>query len=178
MVFQYDMILIDKLSFRLSIFQFQDHINLHFIGQVKRKHESETESTNNGGSANNINAASESEPSVKRLKVKIEQTDQQPPTLVPSDQSLSIAKLTPKSAPNSPNNNTESADSSENNRTTATPPGGQLKCNSCDIGFSHLSNFVAHKKYYCRGLQQSMKTNSPPIDIKVGSNGKDSPPSK
>lgn len=27
-----------------------------------------------------------------------------------------------------------------------------LRCHSCDIGFSHLSNLVAHKKFYCRGL--------------------------
>ena len=33
-----------------------------------------------------------------------------------------------------------------------------MKCNACDIGFSQLSNFLAHKKYYCRGLQ----SRSPP----------------
>lgn len=26
-----------------------------------------------------------------------------------------------------------------------------LRCEPCDIGFSHLSNYMAHKKYYCRG---------------------------
>ena len=29
--------------------------------------------------------------------------------------------------------------------------GDPFRCDPCDIGFAHLSNFVAHKKYYCRG---------------------------
>jgi hypothetical protein len=153
--------------------QLKDHINLHFIGQVKRKHESETESTNGGGGSNNINATAENEPSVKKMKVKIEQTDQ---TVLVSDQAHPAAVTAPKSAPHSPTNNAES-DGSDNS-STVTPPGGQLKCNSCEIGFSHLSNFVAHKKYYCRGLPRGMKSSSPPIDVRVGSNGKESPPSK
>ena len=28
----------------------------------------------------------------------------------------------------------------------------------CDIGFSHLSNFLAHKKYYCRGMTDIVAT--------------------
>ena len=108
------------------------------------------------------------------MKVKIEQTDQ---TVLVSDQAHPAALKAPKSAPHSPTNNAES-DGSDNSSTVTPPGGGQLKCNSCDIGFSHLSNFVAHKKYYCRGLQLGMKSSSPPIDVRVGSNGKESPPSK
>ena len=37
-----------------------------------------------------------------------------------------------------------------------------MKCHSCDIGFSQLSNFLAHKKYYCRGLQSSSPNPPPP----------------
>ena len=139
---------------------------------MKRKHDSDSESTNGGGSNPDITLPSElsqsGEPSVKKMKVKIEQVDQPQSTDLP---------LTVKSAPHSPNNNI--ADSDENNP-TATPPGGQLKCNSCEIGFSHLSNFVAHKKYYCRGLPSGMKSSaSPPsVDVKVGTNGKESPTSK
>jgi hypothetical protein len=36
---------------------------------------------------------------------------------------------------------------------TAAKPESSLRCKSCDIGFSHLSNLMAHKKFYCRGLQ-------------------------
>jgi hypothetical protein len=160
-----------------SVERLKDHINLHFIGQVKRKHESDTESSNGGG-PNDINSPSElsssqtGEPSVKKMKVKIEQLEGQPQV------SDLLSPSTVKSAPHSPNNNT--ADSDENNP-TAPPPGGQLKCNSCEIGFSHLSNFVAHKKYYCRGLPSGMKTSSTSpnsIEVKVETNGKESPTSK
>ena len=115
----------------------KDHINLHFIGQVKRKHDTSeaTSETKNG---------KENEPSVKKVKVKDEDIHE-------------------TASPTSP---TESI----------TDESGQLKCNSCDIGFSHLSNFVAHKKYYCRGLLQQppppAKATSP--EVKVG-NGQESP---
>ena len=34
----------------------------------------------------------------------------------------------------------------------APPPAADpFRCEPCDIGFAHLSNFLAHKKYYCRG---------------------------
>ena len=33
----------------------------------------------------------------------------------------------------------------------AATTGDPFRCDPCDIGFAHLSNFVAHKKYYCRG---------------------------
>lgn len=98
----------------------KDHINLHFIGKVKRKHEQDQ----NGNS----------EESAKKIK-------------------------------------TESSEESESQ---------QLKCQNCDIGFSHLSNFVAHKKYYCRGQQQkSSETNENPAEKQTATtsspNGKESP---
>ena len=31
------------------------------------------------------------------------------------------------------------------------PSADAIRCEPCDIGFSQLSNYVAHKKYYCRG---------------------------
>ena len=37
---------------------------------------------------------------------------------------------------------------------------GVMRCTACDIGFSQMSNFLAHKKYYCRGIQSSSP--SPP----------------
>ena len=38
-----------------------------------------------------------------------------------------------------------------------------LRCESCNIGFSHLSNLMAHKKFYCRGVQPvgAERSNSP-----------------
>ena len=44
-----------------------------------------------------------------------------------------------------------SAASSPPATATAATTGDPFRCDPCDIGFSHLSNFVAHKKYYCRG---------------------------
>ena len=149
-------------------FLFQDHINLHFIGQVKRKHESENESKNGATNVSSMAAELNTEPSVKKMKVKVEQLDQQSVLLE--------SPKTPKSAPHSPPQATTNIAESDNNG-AAPPSTGQLKCNSCEIGFSHLSNFVAHKKYYCRGLQSAMKPTSP-VDIKIGTNGKESPPSK
>ena len=134
---------------------------------MKRKHESENESKNGAANVSSVAAELSTEPSVKKMKVKVEHLDHQVSVESPK---------TPKSAPHSPPvsiNNAESDDSGA----PPPPPTGQLKCNSCEIGFSHLSNFVAHKKYYCRGLQSAMKPTSP-VDIKIGTNGKESPPSK
>ena len=43
-------------------------------------------------------------------------------------------------------------------------PDLDLRCHSCDIGFSHLSNLTAHKKFYCRGMKSAgavdVKTNN------------------
>ncbi|XP_059082659.1 zinc finger protein ZFPM1-like isoform X2 [Tigriopus californicus] len=33
-----------------------------------------------------------------------------------------------------------------------------LRCEPCDIGFSHLSNYMAHKKYYCRGPNENAES--------------------
>ena len=38
-----------------------------------------------------------------------------------------------------------------------------MRCTSCDIGFSQMSNYLAHKKYYCRGLLPASPTS---LDVK------------
>ena len=53
-----------------------------------------------------------------------------PPLLIPSPLASAAAASSPPSV-------------------TAT--GDPFRCDPCDIGFAHLSNYVAHKKYYCRG---------------------------
>ena len=156
----------------------KDHINLHFIGQVKRKHEEATKE-NNGAESNASSLA-------KKMKIKEENnettsstsssTTSEVPQLMP--QLLQVSK---HSRPGSPQNNPLSSSrssppsSTENadQPSTVASSTGQLKCNSCDIGFSHLSNFVAHKKYYCRGMQATLRNIS--TASKEGSNGSESP---
>lgn len=157
----------------------KDHINLHFIGQVKRKHEEATKE-NNGAESNASSLA-------KKMKIKEENnettsstssstTSEVVPQLMP--QLLQVSK---HSRPGSPQNNPLSSSrssppsSTENadQPSTVASSTGQLKCNSCDIGFSHLSNFVAHKKYYCRGMQATLRNIS--TASKEGSNGSESP---
>ena len=121
----------------------KDHINLHFIGQVKRKHEeSETEDNKNGNKSTDESAP-------KRLKSESE-----------SSSSIEASK-SPKpkisQSPTSP----KDAEIDEEQR--------QLKCNSCEIGFTHLSNFVAHKKYYCRGGVVKTQSQGSPEPTKNGS---------
>ena len=138
-----------------SVERLKDHINLHFIGQVKRKHEESTKE-NNGAESN-----------AKRPKIKEENinADQPSAPLSAKSESRSHSPQGSLSDVESPNN--AAAPQGTNNS------GGQLKCNSCDIGFSHLSNFVAHKKYYCRGMQATLRNIS--TASKEGSNGSESP---
>ena len=50
----------------------------------------------------------------------------------------------------------------------ATTPTNNMRCTACDIGFSQMSNFLAHKKYYCRGLLSTSPTS---LDVKPLSSG-------
>ncbi len=143
-----------------SVERLKDHINLHFIGKVKRKISSCSQET--GSSQEKLASGEEI---VKKIKLESSHN--------PEGDPLPVAAAEIKSAPASPK--TSSTSNEDLNSS------GQLKCTSCDIGFSHLSNFVAHKKYYCRGLQMSStkatSANSTPTeDVKVhGTNGKESP---
>ena len=139
----------------------KDHINLHFIGQVKRKHE-EASKENNGAESN-----------AKKMKIKEEnnETSSTSTTSEPLPQLLQISKHSRPGSPQQPLGSPQSSVDGE--PSTVAPPTGQLKCNSCDIGFSHLSNFVAHKKYYCRGMQATLRNIS--TASKEGSNGSESP---
>ena len=137
----------------------KDHINLHFIGQVKRKHEESTKE-NNGAESN-----------AKKLKIK-DESELHESIAAATASSTNIVKTgqnESESQPQSP----QSSDHETSSGGGANVQGGQLKCNSCDIGFSHLSNFVAHKKYYCRGMQATLRNIS--TTSKEGSNGSESP---
>ena len=143
-----------------SVDRLKDHINLHFIGQVKRKHE-EASKENNGAESN-----------AKKMKIKEENNETSSSTTSePLPQLLQISKHSRPGSPQQPLGSPQS--SVDEPSSTVAPPTGQLKCNSCDIGFSHLSNFVAHKKYYCRGMQATLRNIS--TASKEGSNGSESP---
>ncbi len=133
----------------------KDHINLHFIGQVKRKAGSEDSAiskdeaaalttagartppssgrkTASPSKSNGSSTEASGEPASKRLKIKEEDE-------LEADKDKDV-----KSEESSP---TEKLSTSESKQ--------ELRCVPCDIGFSQLSNFVAHKKYYCRGAPAS-----------------------
>ena len=114
-----------------SVDRLKDHINLHFIGQVKRKHEETEDTTNGSGNKSTVETAA------KRMKSESESSNEKSPTKIQSPASPKEAEI------------------DEEQR--------QLKCNSCEIGFTHLSNFVAHKKYYCRGVVKSSPQASPEV---------------
>ena len=133
----------------------KDHINLHFIGQVKRKHEESTKE-NNGAESN-----------AKKMKIKEENetslsSSSEPEVVTTGSRNLpQLLQISKHSRPGSPQPLLAgSPPSSASEEPTVQAPlsnnTGQLKCNSCDIGFSHLSNFVAQKKYYCRGMQATL----------------------
>ena len=68
---------------------------------------------------------------------------------------IAAKKNTPQQELNYPNIN----DTSNN----VSGSGDAMRCTSCDIGFSQISNYLAHKKYYCRGLLSASPTG---LDIK------------
>ena len=83
-------------------------------------------------------------------------------------QSRSITKkVAPQQELNLPHISESKQGAADSGETTATP--NHMRCTSCDITFSQMSNYLAHKKYYCRGLLLS--TSPVPTDIKPMSSG-------
>jgi hypothetical protein len=153
-----------------SVERLKDHINLHFIGQVKRKHQ-EIESTDQSSKVTTSPKNGTTDPpSAKRVK----STETEGPI---STISLAETAETGSSEPNSSSISSGTAVGEINQSTAA------LKCNGCDIGFSHLSNFMAHKKFYCRGLLQqqqkpvslSTATATAAVKVESGNNGRQTP---
>eukprot|EP00096_Caligus_rogercresseyi_P009902 TRINITY_DN3466_c0_g4_i1.p1 TRINITY_DN3466_c0_g4~~TRINITY_DN3466_c0_g4_i1.p1 ORF type:complete len:654 (+),score=242.95 TRINITY_DN3466_c0_g4_i1:111-2072(+) len=123
-----------------SLDKLKDHINMHFIGQVKRSRSSSASSSNqaNGASENRSEGGNKSpEPAKKR--VKLEEDSSSSPVREKEESSASP----PRSKSITPTNSVPESGSSS------------MRCESCDIGFSQLSNFIAHKKYYCRGIRST-----------------------
>jgi len=134
----------------------KDHINLHFISQMKCpapivSFTKPPGSASNGSASNNRSAHDDGAPESKRIKME-----------------QSISSLQQDSS-----DEAEEEQASKNGVVTASPrsppvliprisPLGTLVshkldlglwCQVCDIRFSHVSNLMAHKKFYCRGIQ-------------------------
>jgi hypothetical protein len=131
-----------------SVERLKDHINMHFIGQVKKPQQRSSTPTDvvNGRTSSSSSSASSSSPAASPTEGS-KRSESSPPkkkfkqevATTPEEDPLRTA--TPNKAPASPNGGVDGKES--------------LRCDSCDIGFTHLSNFMAHKKYYCRGLVAS-----------------------
>ena len=76
---------------------------------------------------------------------------------------LGSKKNTPQQELNYPHIN-----DSSNNACGSGEVQNDMRCTSCDIGFSQMSNYLAHKKYYCRGLLSASPTH---LDIKLPRSG-------
>jgi len=144
-----------------SVDRLKDHINMHFIGQIKkRKAGSDLGISASGPAQQRGEAPSPSlsprddivEPEVKKIKRESETEENSPPA--PTQQK----PITPKV--NGSNHKAEtsvqsSTDTDAGDGSPRSPGEGDqhvlpVKCNNCDISFMHISTFIAHQKYYCR----------------------------
>ena len=202
-----------------SVDRLKDHINMHFIGHVKKLHHPTPSSPSNTNQPSDnitmsnttkkskspqISPPSSAERGVKHCSNGNEQRIHMSPepkrmkldgVLGPhnnrSKSSITISppirrktsdtrdSISPKidvlsgsSSISSPNSSTKKfstqGDSPHINQgatvsSEATTTPSNMRCTACDIGFSQMSNFLAHKKYYCRGLLSSSPTS---VDIK------------
>ena len=139
-----------------SVEKLKDHINMHFIGQVKK----------GNGSANNSSPAGEvtpPRPPAAEAKSPSSPTSQQQkdPSSNPSPPLKKRIKLefdkgedgqdvaTVASEPRR-----KSSSSANKSPPAAAPsPATSIRCEPCDIGFAQISNFLAHKKYYCQSAK-------------------------
>lgn len=150
-----------------SVDRLKDHINMHFIGQIKkRKAGSDLGISASGTQDRSAPSPSLSprddiaEPEVKKIKRESETEETSPPAPQQKPTSTKV---------NGSNHNAETVPSSSDPDTEEGSPrspgdasGGDqqvlpVKCNNCDISFMHISTFIAHQKYYCRGNAASMK---------------------
>ena len=136
-----------------SVERLKDHINLHFISQMKRPMPSKSSPSpsKSGSESNESPSSSESghnddsggePPRPKRIKTE-------PATSSPRHEGSTNEQRSIRNESGASKESLQLASSSLSHSDSG------LRCQSCDIGFSHLSNLLAHKKFYCRGMQAS-----------------------
>jgi len=117
-----------------SVDKLKDHINMHFIGQVKkRKAENETDSHTSDDSNHSAPADAYEDHLAKKVKKEDDSGDKQEIHEGVRRQQNIIAGI-----------DTENADvkqDAENN---------SLTCRNCDISFVNSTTYSAHVKYYCK----------------------------
>ncbi len=154
-----------------SVDRLKDHINMHFIGQVKKSQTSTSQagasssSGSVGGSRDDAKgeAADASPGSKNSSSPPVPKTEPLESHQSSSPSSVNVVEAQPPlrkrikaelEAEESGRGNKETKcnkNGSPRVETTTEPASSSIRCEPCDIGFAHLSNFVAHKKYYCRG---------------------------
>ena len=151
-----------------SVERLKDHINLHFISQMKRpapltSSAKSPRSASNGSTSTNGSAHEDGAPEPKRIKKERRISSPRQDTSDEAEDERSSKNVAEVSAsPRSPLVLIPSV--SPSGQLVSQKLEAGLRCQACDIGFSHVSNLMAHKKFYCRGIQPlggSLERHSP-----------------
>jgi hypothetical protein len=135
----------------------KDHINLHFISRMKHpapliSSTKPQRSASNGSASTNESAHEDGEPEPKRFKTEQSISSLQEDTLDETEEERASKDGVEVTA-------------SAQSPLVLIPRVGLLgalvspklesglRCQACNIEFSHISNLMAHKKFYCRGIQ-------------------------
>lgn len=164
-----------------SVERLKDHINMHFIGQIKKQPRTSTASSGSGGggagellppvspasSRKSVSPRMRRSPSPSRIMHPSEA--QSPPASKKIKiEDLAASREEAARSPSTPKRENSSSPAGSHDALGPAPvpaasaeialnPKDPIRCDPCDIGFSHLSNFLAHKKYYCRGIASTNK---------------------
>jgi len=161
-----------------SVERLKDHINMHFIGQVKKpppqlplapgpppltaapKNDPLRSSasspakrpTSSSPKEQEAGAEDSSAPLKKRIKREFEGNGEDGQGLQLASQSTELTASSPSAAATAMGPKSPAA-----LQAVQTSNSAAIRCEPCDIGFAHLSNFLAHKKYYCQGAAGNKK---------------------
>jgi len=109
-----------------SVDKLKDHINMHFIGQVKKR-----KSENEGIAAEETaDKENKQEPVVKKIKVE--------------------GKLVDEGAPGE-----KESEGRDPLATSDSPPAPSLTCSNCNISFVNPSTYSAHVQFYCKKKKEN-----------------------
>lgn len=109
----------------------------NLVRHLKSVHHRNLESEDGGSQTPPPILSNVSTPSPEALVVKLE----------PSEEKISLTE-DPPPTPVAPSSVSSNSPTPPVDNTSVTTPGPRY-CKSCDISFSYLSTFIAHKKFYC-----------------------------
>jgi hypothetical protein len=151
-----------------SVERLKDHISLHFISQMKHpapliSSTKSPRSASNGSASTNGSAHEDGAPEPKRIKIEQSiSSPRQDTSDEAEEERASKNGVEVKASPQSPL--VLNPNGSPSGLLVSPKLKSELRCQACDIGFSHVSNLMAHKKFYCRGIQpigESVEHHSP-----------------